>query len=233
MEHSIDMCPTLQETKPKSIECLGVIGVSTKRFDTDKDLPNLFKKVEINISLLDSIKQIPKYAKFLKELCMHKKKLKGSIKMGGIVSALIRNEDVTASSQQVLPKKCRDPGIFSAPCTIGGYTFVDAMLDLGASVNIMPASIYKSLNFGDLEPTRMIIQLANKSVVLTLGILKDVLVQVNNLIFPADFYVLDMEDEASEKGSILILGRPFFMIAWTKIDVHASTLSMEFGDDMV
>ncbi|RDX78368.1 hypothetical protein CR513_41358, partial [Mucuna pruriens] len=82
------------------------------------------------------------------------------------------------------------------------------MLDLGASINAMPTSIYKALNFGDLEPTGMTIQLANRSVVQPLGILEDVLVQVNELIFPTDFYVLDMEDETSRQGSTLILRRP-------------------------
>ncbi|RDY03825.1 hypothetical protein CR513_12537, partial [Mucuna pruriens] len=66
-----------------------------------------------------------------------------------------------------------------------------------------------------------------------LGILEDVLVQINELIFLADFYVLDMEDKSSSKGSTLILGRPFLTIARTKIDVHVRTLSMEFGDNMV
>ncbi|RDY07784.1 hypothetical protein CR513_08045, partial [Mucuna pruriens] len=107
------------------------------------------------------------------------------------------------------------------------------MLDLGASINVIPTSIYKSLNFGDLEPTRMTIQLANRSVVQPLGILEDVLVQVNELIFPTDFYVLDMEDETSGQGSALILGRPFLMAAKTKIDVHAWMLPMEFGDTLV
>ncbi|RDX93574.1 hypothetical protein CR513_24145, partial [Mucuna pruriens] len=97
----------------------------------------------------------------------------------------------------------------------------------------MPTSIYKSLNFGDLEPTRMTIQLANRSVGQPLGILKDVLVQVNELIFPTNFYVLDMEDETSGKGSTLILGRPFLMIVRTKIYVHVGALSMEFGDTLV
>ncbi|RDY10552.1 hypothetical protein CR513_04923, partial [Mucuna pruriens] len=107
------------------------------------------------------------------------------------------------------------------------------MLDLVASINVMPTSIYKSLNFGDLEPTEMMIQLANRSVVQPLGILEDVLVQVNELIFPADFYVLDIEDETSGKGSTLILGRPFLITARTKIDVHVGTLPMEFGDTLV
>ncbi|RDX82157.1 hypothetical protein CR513_37089, partial [Mucuna pruriens] len=153
--------------------------------------------------------------------------IKGGVETGGVVSALIKHEDVTAESQRVLPKKCQDLSIYSIPCTIGDYTFTNAMLDLGASINVMPSSIYKSLNFGDLEPTKMIIY-----IVQPLGILEDVLVQVNELIFPTDFYMLDMEDEVSRKGSTLILGRSFFMTAGTKIDVHVRTLSMEFGDNL-
>ncbi|RDY14413.1 hypothetical protein CR513_00517, partial [Mucuna pruriens] len=75
----------------------------------------------------------------------------------------------------------------------------------------------------------MVIQLANRSVVQPLGILED----VNKLIFLSDFYVLDMEDEPSGEGFALILGRPFLMTARTKIDVHAGTLSMEFGNTFV
>ncbi|RDY06484.1 hypothetical protein CR513_09531, partial [Mucuna pruriens] len=110
--------------------------VSARRSKIDEDLLKLFKKVEINIPLLDAIKQIPKYAKFLKELCAHKRKKKGTIEMGGVVSALVKHEDAGA-----------------VPCTIGYRTFTDAMLDLEALTNVMPASIYKSLNLGDLEPT--------------------------------------------------------------------------------
>ncbi|RDX84522.1 Retrovirus-related Pol polyprotein, partial [Mucuna pruriens] len=193
----------------------------------------MFRKVEINIPLLDAIKQVPKYTKFLKELCVHKRrKIKGSKETGGVVSALTQNGAITTSAL-TLPKKCRDPGVFSVPCTIGECTFASAMLDLGASINVMPTAIYRSLNFGDLEPTGMTIQLANRSIVQPLGVLEDVLVQVNELIFPADFYVLDMEDETSGKESTLILGRPFLMTARTKIDVYAGTLSMEFGDALV
>ncbi|RDY10788.1 hypothetical protein CR513_04637, partial [Mucuna pruriens] len=193
----------------------------------------MFRKVEINIPLLDTIMQIPKYAKFLKELCVHKRKrMKGSMEMGGIMLVLTKNEDFTTGAQ-ALPKKCRDLRIFFVPCTIGGCTFANAMLDLGASINIMPMSIYKSLKFGDLELTRMIIQLANRSVVQPLGVLEDVLIQVNELIFPTDFYVLDMEDETSRKRSTLILGRPFLMTARIKIDVYVGMLLMEFGDTLV
>ncbi|RDX99935.1 Retrovirus-related Pol polyprotein, partial [Mucuna pruriens] len=120
--------------------------LSARKPESDEELLKMFLKVEINIPLLDAIKQILKYAKFLKELCVHKrKKMKGSVKIRGIVSALTRNEDFAAGAQ-ALPKKCRDPRIFSILCTIGDCIFSDTMLDLGASINVMPTSIYKSLN---------------------------------------------------------------------------------------
>ncbi|RDY03663.1 hypothetical protein CR513_12731, partial [Mucuna pruriens] len=175
----------------------------TRKPEVDEDLLKMFQKVEISIPLLDVITQIPKYAKFLKELCVHKRgkmKGKGGVELNGIMSALTKNE-AAARSHQNMQKK-----IFSIPCTTGNCTFVDAMLDLGASINVMPTSVYKSLNFGALEPTWMTIQLANRSVVQPLGVLEYVLVQVNELIFPVDFYVLDMEDETSGKGSTLIFG---------------------------
>ncbi|RDX69798.1 hypothetical protein CR513_51032, partial [Mucuna pruriens] len=129
--------------------------------------------------------------------------MKRGMELGGLVSALTRNDEFAVG--------CRDPKIFSIPCTIGDCTFANDMLDLEASINVMPTSIYKSLNFGDLKPTRMTIQLANRSVVQPLGVLEDVLVQVNELIFLVDFYVLDMEDETLGKRSTLILGRLFLM----------------------
>ncbi|RDX97361.1 hypothetical protein CR513_19873, partial [Mucuna pruriens] len=207
--------------------------ISARKPESDEELLKMFRRVEINIPLLDAIKQVPKYAKFVKELCVHKRrKIKGSREIGGVVSALTRNEEITVGAPN-MPKKCRDPRIFSVPCTISECTFVDAMLDLGASINVMPVSIYRALNFGDLEPIGMTIQHVNRSIVQPLGVLEDVLIQVNELIFPANFYMLDMEDETSGTEPTLILGRLFLMTARTKIDVHAGMLSMEFGDTLV
>nr|KYP60586.1 hypothetical protein KK1_022993 [Cajanus cajan] len=107
------------------------------------------------------------------------------------------------------------------------------MLDLGASINVMPLSIFNSLSLGTLQPTGVVIQLANKSVAHPTDFVEDVLVRVGELIFPADFYVLDMEDRFSHGSVPIILGRPFFKTAQTKIDVYAGTLSMEFGDIVV
>ncbi|RDY02547.1 hypothetical protein CR513_13976, partial [Mucuna pruriens] len=78
----------------------------TRKPESDEELLRMFRNVEINIPLLDAIKQISKYVKFLKELCIHKrKKMKGSMEIGGIVSTLTRNEDFTPGAQ-ALPKKC-------------------------------------------------------------------------------------------------------------------------------
>ncbi|RDY08610.1 hypothetical protein CR513_07134, partial [Mucuna pruriens] len=153
----------------------------TQKPESDDELLRIFRKVEINIPLLDAIKQIPKYAKFLNELCVHKrKKMKGGVEVGGIVSVLTKNEYFTAGAQQALPKKCRDPRIFSIPCTIGD-----------SNINLQILEFWQPGTHGDDN------KLANRSVVQPLGILEDVVVQVNELIFPADFYVLDMEDEPS------------------------------------
>ncbi|RDX75854.1 hypothetical protein CR513_44218, partial [Mucuna pruriens] len=161
------------QSRPKTVVPLPFPSrtISARKLESDEELLKMFQKVEINIPLLDAIKKVPKYAKFLKELCVHKRrKLKRTREIGGVASALTKNE-LTTGATRALPRKCRDPGIFSVPCT-----FADAMLDLGASINVVLASIYMSLNFGDLEPTRMTIQLANRSIVQPLGVLEDVLV---------------------------------------------------------
>ncbi|CAJ2671830.1 unnamed protein product [Trifolium pratense] len=130
----------------------------------------------------------------------------------------------------VLPQKQKDPGTFAIPCTIGDSKFENCMLDLGAGINVMPTSVYNNLCLGPLQHTGLIIQLANRSNARPAGVVEDVLVQVNDLIFPADFYILDMEGETRTSRAPIILGRPFMKTAKTKIDVDDGTMSMEFGD---
>ncbi|XP_057784322.1 uncharacterized protein LOC131001771 [Salvia miltiorrhiza] len=197
-----------------------------KRIEEEKDILEIFKKVEINLPLLDAIKQVPRYAKFLKELCSKK------MKFGN--DARIRvSENVSAVLQRKLPQKCRDPGMFTIPCIIGNKTVERAMLDLGASINVMPYSVYKDLQLGPLKDTRVIIQLADRSAAYPEGVVEDVLVKVNDLIFPVDFYIVDMDDSASAKQSLILLGRPFMKTAKAKIDVDSGMLSLEFDGDIV
>ncbi|XP_071918751.1 uncharacterized protein [Coffea arabica] len=112
-----------------------------KKQDKEKEVLEIFRKVEINIPLLDAIKQVPRYAKFLRDLCANRKRLKGD-------ERVIVGENVSAILQRKLPPKCGDPGMFTIPCRIGNILIGKAMLDLGASINVMPKSIYASLNLG-------------------------------------------------------------------------------------
>ncbi|XP_023743433.3 uncharacterized protein LOC111891605 [Lactuca sativa] len=198
----------------------------SKREREDNEIMEMFRKVEVNIPLIDAIKQVPRYAKFLKELCTSKKRLKGNetVKVG---------ENVSAMLQKRLPQKCKDPGVFTVRCKLGNLHVPQAMLDLGASMNVLPYSIFKTLNIGTLKKTGVIIQLADRSLVHPKGVLEDVLVQVNELVFPADFYVLDMDDDDSPNLSSILLGTPFLKIARTKIDVYDGTLSMEFDGEVI
>ena len=106
------------------------------------------------------------------------------------------------------------------PYKIGNTRFKRAMLDLVAFINVIPYSIYASLNLGPLGKTGVIIQLVDRSNTYPRGVVEDVLVQVNELVFPADVYVIDMEDEMSFNPTPILLGRPFLKIARTKIVVH-------------
>ncbi|KAL0322161.1 UNVERIFIED_CONTAM: hypothetical protein Scaly_2512500 [Sesamum calycinum] len=198
----------------------------SKKKEEEREILETLRKVEVNIPLLDVIKQVPRYAKFLKELCTNKSKLRGNerVSMGENVSAIL---------QRKLPPKCKDPGMFSIPCKIGNIGIEKAMCDLGASINVMPLSIYKSLNIGPLKETGVVIQLADRSIVYPKGVLEDILVQVNELIFPADFYVLDMTENTSPNSTSILLGRPFLKTSKTKIDVDAGILSMEFDNEVV
>ncbi|XP_026419383.1 uncharacterized protein LOC113315303 [Papaver somniferum] len=170
-------------------------------------------------------RQVPKYARVLKDLCTNKKRLTGN-------EVMSVGENVSAILQKKLPPKCKDPGSFDIPVVIGNKIFGKAMLDLEASVNVMPAPIYKSLNLGPLKETRIVLELAGRSNVYPRGIIEDVLVKVNQLVFPADFVVLEM-DSGSDASISLLLGRPFMKTAKTVIDVDKGTLTMEFDDEKI
>ncbi|KAL5559707.1 hypothetical protein UlMin_035918 [Ulmus minor] len=197
-----------------------------KKEEHEKEILETFRKVQVNIPLLDAIKQVPRYAKFLKELCTNKRKLKGN----EIVNF---GENVSAVLQRKIPPKCKDPGSFTIPCTIGKVRFERDILDLGAFINVMPSSIFASLNLGPLKETGVIIHLADRSNTYPKGVLEDVLVQVNDMVFPVEFYVIDMCEDANSKAAPLLLGRPFMKIARTKIDVHNGTLTMEFDGESI
>ncbi|XP_057795997.1 uncharacterized protein LOC131012073 [Salvia miltiorrhiza] len=139
-------------------------------------------------------------------------------------------ESVSAVIQQKLPPKRKDPGMFTIIGNTGGTNMDKAMMDLGPFINVMSLAIYKRLNIEERRNTRAVIQFADRSNAYPEGVVEDVLIKVGDLIFPADFYVLDTGPEAGENA--ILLGRSFMMTAETKIDMKTGVFTCEFDGVM-
>ncbi|XP_075475675.1 uncharacterized protein LOC142509291 [Primulina tabacum] len=139
-------------------------------------------------------------------------------------------ENCSALVQNKIPPKLKDPGSFSIPCMIGDVVFHKALCDLGASINLMPLSVFRKLGLGEPKPIRMSLQLADRSVKYPRGVIEDVLVKVDKFIFPADFVVLDMEEDVEMP---LIMGRPFVATGKALIDVQEGKLRLRVGEEEI
>ncbi|KAL8520752.1 hypothetical protein ACS0TY_011339 [Phlomoides rotata] len=139
-------------------------------------------------------------------------------------------EEISSRIQAKLPAKLRDPGSFTLSCKIGEGKSYRALCDLGASINLMPFSIFKTLGLGELRPTTVNLQLADRSMAYPEGIIEDVLIKVDKFIFPVDFVVLEMKEDESVP---LILGRPFLATGGAVIDVKKGELVLNVEDDHV
>ncbi|XP_047978512.1 uncharacterized protein LOC125220386 [Salvia hispanica] len=182
-------------------------------------LLDIFRKVNVNIPLVEALQQMPMYAKFLKDVIPKKKKWVDY----EIVSM---SENCSAIIQKKLPAKLKDPGSFNISCVIGDDKHTKALFDLGASINLMPLSFFRKMKIGTLKPTRITLQMADRFVTYPEGIIEDVLVRVNDFIFPVDFVVLDMEED---RNVPLILGRPFLATWKALIDVSRGELTLRMG----
>ncbi|XP_038886828.1 uncharacterized protein LOC120077055 [Benincasa hispida] len=144
---------------------------------------DMLKHLHINIPFIEVIEQMPKYAKFLKDM-VTKKRSTGKFAMVAL----------TQSSKSITPLKMRNPVSFTIPFSIGGLYIGQALRDLGASINLMPLSIFKQLNVRQLAPMTVTLQLADKSLIL---------VTIDKFVLPADFIILDYE---ADKDVPIILG---------------------------
>ena len=184
----------------------------------------VLRQVKVNIPLLDLINQVPTYAKFLKDLCTIKKGL-------GIEKKAFLTEHVSAIIQSKYPVKYKDPGSPTIPVNIGGNSIDKSLLDLGASVNLMPHSVYLQLGLGELKPTTITLSLADRSVKIPKGIVEDVLVKIEKFYYPVDFVVLDTEPSSNEPNHVpIILGRPFLATANAIINCQNGIMQLTFGN---
>ncbi|XP_009796846.1 uncharacterized protein [Nicotiana sylvestris] len=165
------------------------------------------KKRDYNV-----LSEIPAYAKFMREILSKKQKMEET-------SVVKLTEHCDAILQNKLPKKCGDPGSFIIPCSLGRTKFYKSLCDLGASINLMPLSIFRKLNgeIGEIWSIHMSLQLVDQTTIIPEGIIEDVLVRVDKFVFPLDFIMVNMEEN---REVLVILGRPFLATGKVILDIQ-------------
>nr|GEV67796.1 reverse transcriptase domain-containing protein [Tanacetum cinerariifolium] len=187
---------------------------------TDPNLAEYTIKLHINITLADALLLMLKYQKMLKALLSNKEKLQE-------LANTPLNENCLAVIIKKLPEKLGDPEEFLISC---GFSKLKckALADLGASINLMPLSVWKKFGLPELISTRMTLELANQAICTPAGIARDVFVSVGKFTFPADFVIVDYD---SDPRVPIILGRPFLRTARALIDVHGEEMILRDGDE--
>nr|GEW20681.1 reverse transcriptase domain-containing protein [Tanacetum cinerariifolium] len=160
-------------------------------------LYKIFKEMSFEISFTHTLTLMPKFASTLKALIGNKEKLSE-------MARTTMNEHCSTVILNKLPKKLGDPGKFLIPCEFPGMDECLALADLGASINLMPLSVWKGLSLSELTPTCMTLELVDRSVSKPINIAKDISVKVGMFHFLADFVVVDFEPDPRVP---LILGR--------------------------
>ena len=156
--------------------------IAPQKVNQNFEILEVLKQVKVNIPLLDAIKQIPSYTKFLKDLCTVKRKL-------NVHKKAFLTEQVSAIIQNNRPPKFKDPGCPIISCVIGNSKIEKALLDLGASVNLLPYSVYEQLDLGELKPTSLILQLVDGSMIVPRVLLRMFWFKWTNSIFPSTLLI--------------------------------------------
>ena len=163
---------------------------------------------------------MPDYANFMKDLVKKKR------------SVTFKDDDTmqhcSAIATRSLVQKKEDSGAFTIPYTVGSLHFAKALCDLGASINLMPLSIYKKLGLGYPKPTTMRLLMADQIVKRPIGILHDVLVKVESFIFLADFVILYCEVDFEVP---IILGRPFLATGRSLVDMEKGQMKFRLNNE--
>ncbi|GKC12390.1 reverse transcriptase domain-containing protein, partial [Tanacetum coccineum] len=183
----------------------------------------IFRSLHFDLSFSDALLYMPKFASTFKNLLSNKEKL---FKLANTPV----NENCSAVILKKLPEKLGDPGKFLIPCNFPEIVECLALADLGASINLMPLSIWRKLSLPELTPTQMILELADRSTTRPTGIAEDVFVRVGKFHFLADFVVVDY---VVDPRVPLILGRPFLRTERALIDVYGEELTLRVSDEAI
>ncbi|XP_050920095.1 uncharacterized protein LOC127137704 [Lathyrus oleraceus] len=166
---------------------------------------------------------MPKFAKFMQTL------LKGTKEKTDNEKVNMTEKDDMAMPK-IFPPNLKDPSKFTICCTIGGVKIPYALCDLGSSINVMPVKKVKELKVGEITLSNMTLTLVDSYVTQPLGILRDILVHVDGLLFPIDFVVLDTKGDSGES---VIPVRPFLETGNAKIDMEVGELILKFNKEKV
>ncbi|GJT62850.1 reverse transcriptase domain-containing protein [Tanacetum coccineum] len=183
----------------------------------------IFQRLHFNLSFADALLHMPKFASTFKSLLSNNEKLFE-------LANTPLNENCSAVLLKKLLEKLGDPGKFLIPCYFPKLDECLALADLGASINLMPLSVWKKLSLPELTPTRMTLELANRSVSYPVGVAEDVFVKVRKFHFLADFVVVDYDVNPRVP---LFLGRPFLRTAQALSDVHGKELTLRVNDEAI
>ncbi|GJZ25808.1 reverse transcriptase domain-containing protein [Tanacetum coccineum] len=184
----------------------------------------MFKQLRLEIRLKDTLVEMPKFNKWLSSLLRNKEKLEE-------IAIMTVNAECSAIIMNKVPEKLEDPRKFLIPCVLQELNRTSALADSGASINLLPPSIYKKLGLEALTPTQMTLELANHSITHPMDIAEDVVVRVDGFTFLADFVVVNFEPDPRVP---IILGRPFLRTAKALIDLYEETLTLRIGkEDLV
>ncbi|GKC10863.1 reverse transcriptase domain-containing protein, partial [Tanacetum coccineum] len=183
----------------------------------------IFQKLHFDISFADDLLHIPKFASTFKSLLSNKEKLLE-------LANTPLNKNCSAVLLKQLHQKLGDPSKFLIPCDFSELDECLALADLGASINLMPFSVWKQLSHLELTSTRMTLELANRSTAIPKGVAEDVFVKVGKFYFPNDFVVVDYDVDPRVP---LIIGRPFLRTALALIDVHGEELTLRVNDEAI
>ncbi|GJT97560.1 reverse transcriptase domain-containing protein [Tanacetum coccineum] len=180
----------------------------------------IFRNLHFELSFADALIHMPKFAPMFKKMLNNKDKLIELTKTP-------LNENCSAVVLKKLPEKLGDPGRFLIPCDFSEFDSYLALADLGASINLMPLSIWKKLQLPGLTETKMVLELADRTISKPTGVAENVFVKVGKFYFPADFVVLDF---IADPRVPLILGRPFLRTAHALIDVYEGEITLRNDD---
>ena len=156
----------------------------------------IFRKLEITMPFREALHQMPLYSKFLKDMLTRKHKYihQENIVVEGNCSVVI---------QKILPPKHKDPGSVTISSSIGEVIVGKALIDLGANISLMPLCMCRRLGELEIMPTKMTLNLVDRSITRPYGVIEDVLVRVKHFIFLADFVVIDIYED---NDILVILG---------------------------